>query len=167
MPRPKRPAGVALAHFESAVLIETDECQEWPYITDKAGYGIINVVIDGQPRTRRVHRLALERAAGPPPSDKPLACHGRDRPCVSPACFNSRHLYWGSAMDNTRDRYRDGTVRFGESHERARFSDADIAAIRDRHAAGERQCDLAAEFGCSRSYVSLLVNGKKRVGPPS
>ena len=42
------------------------------------------------------------------------------------------------------------------------LSDPDILAIRLAYAGGRRQRDLAREYGCSQTAISLAVSGKRR-----
>lgn len=42
------------------------------------------------------------------------------------------------------------------------LSDADVVRLRERYAAGERQVDLAAQFGIAQTAVSAIVNGRTR-----
>ena len=68
--------GTAWPYFEEALLIDTDECQIWPYAKDAGGYGRVNL----NRRSRRVHILACERRHGPGPPGQDAEhgpCHGR------------------------------------------------------------------------------------------
>lgn len=44
----------------------------------------------------------------------------------------------------------------------ARLTDADVVRLRERYASGERQTDLAAEFGIAQTSVSAIVSGRTR-----
>lgn len=156
------PNGTLRKFFEEAILVETDDCIVWPYATNVGGYGVLG---SGGKRGRqiKVHRLALEQTAGPAPEGKPLACHG---PCHNRACFNPRHLYWGSERDNAEDRRRDGTHFVGEQHPAAKMTAEQVADIRDRYARGlANQPQLAAEFGLRQQQISHIVRGKSWSGP--
>ncbi len=52
----------------------------------------------------------------------------------------------------------------GGQHYAAKLSNDQAQEIRSRKAAGERQCDLAREYGVSFKVVSLIVNGKTYTG---
>lgn len=144
--------GEPLAFFEEAVMRETDECVLWPYGTSK-GYGKVRLL--GKRVGSYVHRLALERRVGPPPAGKPFALHG---PCHQPACFNYRHLRWGTRSENMLDKVRDGTSSRGTSHGQARLTEELVRDIRRRYAAGEPYRKLAAELGIGESTVYHVVN---------
>lgn len=47
----------------------------------------------------------------------------------------------------------------GEQHGTAKLSEAQVRAIRRRHARGERQQTLVELFGISKAQVSKIVNG--------
>ena len=73
-----------------------DECWLWTGGAAKNGYGVLGT---GKRGAKTVHRLALELAVGPAPSDDSFACHTCDvRLCVNPA-----HLYWGDILTNNSD----------------------------------------------------------------
>jgi hypothetical protein len=161
--------GVPLAYYLAHVDDETEECINWPYAKSK-GYGTI--WLDG--RQRAVHALACERYHGPGQPGQialhaPVICH-------NPACFNWRHLRWGSRSDNTRDSILDGTFvtnvnlphdpyQIGERHWRAKLTWIQVREIRARWAAGERQIDLAAEYGVQKSAINRIVHRTRWTDP--
>lgn len=113
---------------------ETDDCILWPYAKSK-GYGKFTV---GGVR-HYVHVHALERTVGPAP-DGMVARHG---PCHDPACFNPRHLMWGTRIQNQGDRRRDGTAPIGSAHPAAKLSESDVLEIRASDVPG---VDLAHRY---------------------
>lgn len=62
--------------------------------------------------------------------------------------------------------YEPGNVRWATAHQQIRnrrvnrLTDETAAQIRDLHASGVRQCDLAKQFGISQSLVCYVVGGK-------
>lgn len=52
----------------------------------------------------------------------------------------------------------------GERNRQARLTDAEVAELRRRRAAGEGRRALATEYGISPNYVSDLVSGRWRAG---
>lgn len=93
--------GKAQRYFNEHIHDETDECLIWPFAKTGRGHG--QVWMDG--RSRYVHALACEMAHGPRPIGM-IAVHG---PCANPACFNPRHVSWGThQQNNVADRIRDG-----------------------------------------------------------
>lgn len=66
--------------------------------------------------TRKVHRLVCAAFNGPCPPDKTLCAHRNgDTSINTPA-----NLYWGTALENSADRERHGTVARGENSGAAR-----------------------------------------------
>jgi hypothetical protein len=158
-------------------------CILWTGTRHGNGYGHIN--IDG--RMVLVHRVAWSLAHGCPVPDGMLVLHR----CDTPSCVNPDHLWIGTQLDNMRDcsdkgRCHEGdkngsrthpeclargdrsSARLhpesyrGERNGAAKISDAAADELRRRAQAGENYRLLAAEFGVSRSLVSLIKTGKKR-----
>jgi hypothetical protein len=70
------------------------------------------------------------------------------------------NLCWGTRAENIADRRRDGQDNRGERHPQVKLTWKAVREIRDRVAAGQRQTDLAAEHGVSRSAVNQAVLGR-------
>jgi hypothetical protein len=108
-------------------------------------YGTI--LVDG--KTWRVHVLAWVLVNGPVP-----AGHVIRHTCDNPPCFEVSHLVVGTHKDNSRD--RDTRGRAVPPPSRRLFTSAQVDSIRARLAAGERQADLAREYGVDKSTVSHI-----------
>ncbi len=154
--------GSARDFMRSLVDSETDECIPWPFGRNKDGYGRINW--EGTPQG--AHVVACELANGPKPSPKHEACHSCGN--GSDGCVNPGHLYWGTRKQNVADAIKHGTAfmletveRYGERSPVSKFSDAVVDEIRARIAGGERQIDLAVEFGMSKTHINRIW---KRLG---
>ncbi len=109
-----------------------------------------------------VHRLAWREANGPIP-DGALVLHR----CDIRACHEPTHLFLGDHKDNSDDMIAKGRQRHpgrpGELNPSAVLSDAQVAELRGRYAAGGvTQEQLGHEYGCSRTNVSLIVNERRR-----
>ena len=152
---------------------QATECVETDWSRDGKGYGIKYHM----GRNLRAHRWAWELANGPIPVGM-FVCHH----CDNPPCVNVAHLFLGTPADNMHDRDAKGRAATGErngstrrrgvprhgrsapqpgsANGRAKLAEADIYAIRNRHAAGELNCAIAADYGMSRSTIGRIVNGR-------
>lgn len=138
-----------------------DECWPWLGSLGTKGYG--QILAEGLPRRLLyAHRVAYTLAVGPIP-DGIDVLHS----CDNPPCCRPDHLFLGTQGDNNRDRHakgRDGEQATGEAAHNAKVSDAVVAEIRERYAAGGvTQADLAAEFGIKQPQVSRIVRRASRM----
>lgn len=142
-----------LAHdlMVELAALETDDCVVWPRWIDRDGYGQVSTATT----TIKVHRFALA-ARTPPPSPRHHAAHG---PCHNAACMNYRHLSWKTSSQNQMDRHRDGTMNQGETHGRARLTEADVIDARRRWKAGQSIGSLAREFDVVAGTMANAVKG--------
>lgn len=58
-----------------------------------------------------------------------------------------------------------GVIRHGEMAASAKHSDVTISELRRLVTAGERQTDLAKEFGISKAHVNRIWKGTARIHP--
>lgn len=100
------------------------------------GYG--RVAVHG--RKVVAHRAVYEEVVGPIPDGYVV-----DHLCEQPACVNPEHLEPVTRLEN---------CRRGRA---TKLTLDDIRAIRRRCAAGERQVDIAREFGVIASSISNIV----------
>lgn len=135
----------------------------WPWMGALSSWGYGFARIEG--RQINASRASYIIANGPIGADLYVLHH-----CDNRACVNPRHLYAGTPQQNVRDMDQRGRRgrgfhprRRGEQHQAARLSDETIAAIRAEMAAGGKQRHVAAKYGCSHTYVGMLVRGEKRV----
>lgn len=124
-----------------------NECWLWLGNTTGTGYGQLS--IDGYPKL--AHRLSWEMHNGPIP-DGLWVLHK----CDNHGCVNPNHLFLGTPQDNTQDMIKKGR----RARINVKLTEDKVVAIRQRVERGERRCDLAQEFGVSRSTVSDITKRK-------
>lgn len=147
----------ARERFERAYVPEPNTgCWLWLKSTTRKGYGKFRgagVGIKG--RLVSAHRWAYEEFVGPIPPGL-FACHKCDVSC----CVNPAHIFPGTAAENNADARAKGRAVYlsGPEASNAKFSAADVLAIRARSAAGESRTVLAAEFGVCKGAITEVTN---------
>lgn len=162
MVRPGASIGERLRHTGWAV---TDSgCWEWKGSRNAKGYGQLAVGRHSGSDPKRTIPMIASRAAylawvGAIPDG--LVVRHR---CDNPPCINPEHLELGTLADNSRDMVVRRRVANGERKARqVKLTDEQVTEIRSRVSCGETRKALAVEFGVSRSLVSMIASGKKRV----
>lgn len=138
---------------EKYVADPNSGCWLWDAADKGNGYGMMRV--DG--RGVFAHRLSYELFVGT--IAEGLAVLHR---CDVRACVNPEHLFLGTQIDNMQDAKAKGRMvapprSRGEEHPTSKLTADAVLEIRRRASQGERQRDIAADFGISQSAVSALV----------
>lgn len=123
----------------------------------KNGYLSVELCVDGDSRKQLVHVLVAETFLGP----RPTPAHEVNHKNGVRSDNRGHNLEWVTRGENQRHRFdvlRHKGVR-GEAHGRAKVSEMDVHAIRERVAAGERRREIAAEYGISPRSVGNIVRG--------
>jgi len=128
-----------------------DDCWPWTGPQNNKGYGQMRVHYRQHP----VHRLAFQDATGVEPGA--LCVLHR---CDNPPCCNPAHLFLGTRGDNNRDCAAKRRNQFGSRHHAAKLTEAAVAQIRARWAAGEQGIALAADYGVTPQMISYIVRGE-------
>ena len=101
------------------------------------------------------HRVTYEEFVGPIP-DGMCVIHK----CDNTRCINPDHLTLGTSAENTRDKVDKGRHPVGNDHCRV-LTEAQAAEIKRLYAAGGySHSKLAVMFGCSKSGIFKVINGK-------
>lgn len=129
-----------------------DDCWPWLGALNEHGYGVMRPEGQHSGPTVKAHRVSASLAGMQ--IEGMFVLHS----CDNPPCVNPAHLRPGTALDNVRDMHSKSRGNIGARNGMARASDHAVAEARLRVAAGERQCDLAAEFGVSRQTMSGWIN---------
>lgn len=126
-----------------------DECWIWDAWTDKDGYGSFSAYNRRAP----AHRIAWILINGAIPNGLYLL-----HSCDNPPCVNTKHLYLGDQTQNIVEASSKG--RIPGNRLRGYLSPEQVREIRRRVANGEKQADMAREFGMTSSSISTLIAGK-------
>jgi hypothetical protein len=150
-----------------AHIDKTDTCWLSNYTKTPDGYTVI--WINGE--NQKFHRVMLfwsdqSQTAKFNSSINIKACEWKAcHTCPNKHCVNPAHLYWGTALDNMRDRVKDGTDCAGEKCATAILTEQQVVEIRAKYATKKGKYDktvttnkLAAEYGVSKSNITMIVN---------
>ena len=125
-----------------------ETCVEWPLAKDDDGYGGVR---RGGGYVR-AHRFFYELFCGPIPEGMQVL-----HTCDNRACFNPRHLRLGTHAENMADMAAKGRSVAGERSPNAKLTKEAVRAIR---ASSKTIRELAAEYGCGKSVIHAVKQGK-------
>lgn len=133
-----------------------DECWPWQRARTADGYSQLRVGA----KVVYVHRLVYELLHGPLPKGV-LVRHT----CDNPPCCNPAHLLSGTTADNHADSVERGRAvlpppQRGEDNYFCKLSENDVREIRRLRADGLKLTELALLFGCGKTNISMIVNGR-------
>ena len=145
--------------------IAPNGCWLWTGYRDAAGYGRINNVrLESTTKTGfPVHRLVAHLVHSLDLDERnQYACHH----CDNPPCFNPDHVFVGTPEANQADcmakgRWRHDEMRGELNGGGGKLTEFHIVEIRKRHAQGEKQRIIAADYGIDQTMVSMIVLRKK------
>lgn len=125
-------------------------CWLWERGRQTTGYGCWPVPV--RQGYILAHRVAFEVGHRINPEGM-MVCHR----CDVPSCVNPDHLFLGTQADNMRDCANKGRVRTplyrGEDHPQAKFTEADIRAIRDDN---RTLMVIAGDYAASKTHISEI-----------
>lgn len=123
-----------------------------------SGYPRVNLVTGRTSRKRYfIHKLVAEQFI-PNPDGKIQVNHinGKKGDC------RVENLEWCTPSENMKHAYHTGLKKRpkGSRHPNAKLDERKVREIRRRHAAGERQVNLAREFGVCYDSIWLIVHNR-------
>lgn len=151
----------AIFRFCSFLRVQEDDCWIWTGAsaggrTKDQRYGYFRPTLYRNHRENvYAHRFAYEVCIAEfSPGEN--GCHRCDRPL----CVNPLHINAFCQKKNMEDAVaRDRTTR-GSRNGVAKLTEHDVRRIFARRSEGATQKDIAAEFGVSRTNVSMILSGK-------
>lgn len=129
-------------------------CWEWPLSCNKqTGYGQFNPTAS---TVRSTHRVSYELFNGPIPEGLHV-CHE----CDNRPCFNPKHLFLGTRVDNMQDMCQKGrwtprTLPTGEAHHNAKLTEVAVKMIRETDLSAPK---LAKLLGVDKSTIKRVRRG--------
>lgn len=143
--------------YADRISVTPDGCWQWTGSISVQGRARIGI----SGRRLLAYRVVYEELVAPIP-DGLHCCHR----CDNPACVNPDHIFLGTARDNMQDcaskrRVRGGGPR-GQANPLAKFTDEQIADMREDLSKGARQIDLVRKYGISRSHACRIAHGAAR-----
>lgn len=123
--------------------------------------GYFNAVVG--PNRKRIRTSIAICAAfhGPKPGNDYVVCHNNGDRLDNRAV----NLRWATQKENIQDKYRHGTIGYGERNPFAKLSETDVREIRGlcdggRYGGGANQREVAARYGVTQAAVSAIVTRK-------
>jgi hypothetical protein len=120
--------------------------------TDRDGYGRVK----HRGKTEQAHRVAFAESRGLSMGDiRGLIILHK---CDVPGCVEFTHLVPGTHCDKAK---RQRQVRLkGEAHPNSKLSTREVRVIKRLLSEGQKQKDIAAEYGVTRETVSAIKAGR-------
>ena len=120
---------------------------------DRKGYRRVCLTGDAE-KQYHVHLLVLFAFSGPRPTEQQARHLNGD-----PADNRSANLAWGTAMENTKDKAKHGTILFGDDAPNRVLSCALVRQMRAEHSAGESRASIARRHGIAERTAGAAING--------
>lgn len=132
-----------------------DSCLMWPFSKNKKGYGQLCLPKPDDGRPQQAHRVAFKIAHGRWPH--PMGLHK----CNSPSCVNPRHIFEGTALQNSQQMISEGRCQIGTARFNAKLDPKSVQQIRAEFKRRVvTQAQLAARFGVTRTTIEAVTIGR-------
>lgn len=134
---------------------ELGPCWLWTGGKTEKRYGLIR---EGHAGPRHLaHRVSWRLLVGEIPEGAFVLHH-----CDVPPCIRPEHLFLGDHAANMADMAAKGRCKEqrGRRHALTRLTEADVVAMRQEWARGDKLKDIAARRSISESTASYIVNGR-------
>jgi hypothetical protein len=131
---------------------KTGKCMEWTGAISSTGYGIFQF----KNKIYSSRRAAYEVKNGKIPKGL-FVCHR----CGNKKCVNPKHLYAGTAKDNSNDEIEFGLIKKGEKHPNHKLTNENIRNIRELYSKPIYGYGLLAKkFNVSRCTIARIIKKK-------
>jgi hypothetical protein len=145
--------------FSARVKVDASGCWIWHGAKKNPGKSLSYGWVGFRGTQMNAHRASWLVHKGQIPAGM-FVCHK----CDVPLCVNPEHLFLGTPSDNMRDMWakrrhpNPNAGRIGSLSSKLTLSQ--VQEIRDRIGRGEKQRDIASEYGVNQSTISLIKTGK-------
>lgn len=126
---------------------------EWRYLKSYDCNGYRRVNLDG--KRIGVHVLMLEAFVGPCPSGMECRHLNDDK-----ADNKLENLAWGTPKENKQDAIRNGLIRCGERHHKAKLTWKSVREIRRLRSLGFSATKLSRQYGVTLQQIMYIVKGE-------
>jgi len=146
--------GAPLSFLFAALKSETDECIIWPFCRNHRGYG--HLTVDNEHVA--AHRFICEKVNGSSTQETNWALHSCGR--GEDGCINPRHIKWGSAKQNAKDRDLHGTSNKGERQGNVKITEVECKKIKQLLLNGLSVSEISVKLEISKPIIYGIKSGK-------
>lgn len=126
-----------------------DECWIWIGGTKEGGYGVFHPAWEGYKKRILAHRFSYEMVYGKVP-DNLFVLHK----CDNPPCVNPKHLFVGTAKDNSEDMVIKGRCKA------TKLTEQEVLEIRELRKSGLRFHEIASRYSITTATACDVANHK-------
>lgn len=124
-------------------------------VTDRNGYSIVWLCVDGARFQRKVHRLVAEAFC----EKRPFATQVNHKDANKANSLWS-NLEWVTPKENIRHAEGAGLIRYGARHPMAKLTAEQVAEIRRIYAPREKMADYGKRLGVTASTICAIARGR-------